>query len=800
MATIGNKPLLLAVISAASALAQVPQLDVRSALNKYCIGCHNQKLKTAGLTLDKADLSAIPAEGETWEKVILKLKLGMMPPPGAPRPDEESIRNIAGFLQTALDKDAAAHPDPGRPLVHRLNRVEYGNAIHDLLGFDVDVSSLLPPDDSAYGFDNVAEALGSSPALLQAYLAAARKIGAIAAGDSGMGAGGVTYSVRQDLSQDTHLDGLPLGTIGGAVFHHVFPADGYYDFRIRLYRTNLDTTRGLEQPHKVELAVDGQRVLLARIGGNEDLAALQKNTTDVSDAVENNRLRVRIFVKAGERDVAASFIEEVSARFATRRLQTFVRDFNTYDAEGSPHIKSVTIQGPFESKGAANPAGTIFICHPAGPADETPCARQVLSTLARRAWRRNLSQTDIDGLMAFYTRGRKDANFNAGIELALRRILASPSFIYRAETEPDSIPAGSPYRITDFELASRLSFFLWSTIPDDELLDLAAKDKLHQPDEVTRQVRRMLADSRSRALVDNFAGQWLELRNLNGIVPDPEKFPDFDDNLRRAFRREAELFFESIVDEDRPALDLMTADYTFVNDRLARHYGIPNVFGSDFRRVHLNDEYRRGLLGKGALLMVTSHANNTSPVLRGKWILENILGSPVPPPPPDVPALKETEAGAVPLTMREQMEQHRANPVCASCHKTLDPIGFALENFDATGAWRTTSEGGAPLNTAVALADGLQVDGVSGLRQDLTKYPEIFVQTLTQKLFTYALGRGVTYRDMPAIRHILREAAPRQYRFSALILGIVNSVPFQMRTRATDAGQSVAQLNEERKR
>lgn len=759
----------------------------RATLDKYCTGCHNRTLRTANLALDTADLAAIPEHGETWEKVIRKLKLGMMPPPGVPRPPEAQRTDLIEFLQTTLDRAAAAHPDPGRPPVHRLNRAEYGNAIRDLLGFDVDVTTLLPPDNSAYGFDNVADALGSSPALLQAYLAAARKIGAMAVADARSGPGGVTYSVRQDLSQDTHIEGLPLGTIGGAVFHHVFPADGTYDFRIRLFRTNLDTTRGLEQPHKVELTVDGRRVLLATIGGNADLEALQKNTTDVSDAIEASRLRVRIPVKAGERDVGVAFIEEVPARYATRRLATFVRDFNTYDAEGAPHIKSVTIQGPFDPKETAHPPGRIFVCTPARAADEAPCARRILSTLAHRAWRRNLSSADIDGLMSFYDRGRDGGTFDSGIELALRRILAAPSFVYRAEVEPDAVPPGTAYRIDDFELASRLSFFLWSSIPDDELLDLAGKGKLHQPEVLALQVRRMISDPRSAALVDNFAGQWLELRNLKGIVPDPEKFPDFDDNLRRAFRREAEMFFGSIINEDRPVLDLMTADYTFVNERLARHYGIPGVYGSYFRRVHLNDENRRGLLGKGAVLMVTSHANATSPVLRGKWILENILGEPVPPPPPDVPALKETEPGAVPRTMREQMEQHRADPVCAGCHKTTDPIGFALENFNEIGAWRTANEGGIPLNTAVSLADGSQVNGVGDLRRDLTSHPEVFVQTFTEKLLTYALGRGLGWQDMPVVRRILGDARPENYKFSALVAGIVNSVPFKMRVKVADS-------------
>jgi hypothetical protein len=524
------------------------------------------------------------------------------------------------------------------------------------------------------------------------------------------------------------------------------------------------------------------------------LEALQKNTTDVSDAIEAARLHVRIPVKAGQRDVGAAFIEEVPARFATRRLATFVRDFNTYDAEGAPHIKSITIQGPFETAATSDPVGKIFVCRPEAQAAETPCARRIVSSLARRAYRRNLSSDEIAGLMSFYEHGRADGTFASGIEFALRRVLAAPSFVYRAELEPDSVTAGVPYKVSDSELASRLAFFLWSSLPDDTLLDLAAQGRLAKGAGLESQVHRMLTDPKAHALLDNFAGQWLQLRNLQGIVPEPEKFPDFDDNLRRAFRREAEMFFESIVKEDRPVLDLMIADYTFVNERLASHYGIPGVFGSYFRRVHLDDEARRGLLGKGAILMVTSHSNSSSPVLRGKWVLENILGSAVPPPLPNVPALKETEPGAVPRTMREQMEQHRASPVCAGCHRSFDPIGFALENFDETGRWRTANEGGVLLNTAVMLADGNQVNGVNELRRDLTRAPEIFVQTLTEKLLTYALGRGLTWQDMPAVRKIVAGAQPSGYRFSALVLGIVKSVPFEMRMKGVDSEQSVAML------
>ena len=767
-----------------SAQQPSPAAHYRAILDQYCVTCHNQRAKTAGLMLDAASLDRIPERAEMWEKVILKLELGLMPPPGMPRPDDASRKDLATFLASAIDRAAANNPKPGHPLPHRLNRTEYGNAVHDLLGLDVDASTLLPPDDAAYGFDNVADALGTSPALLQAYLTAARRVSSVAVGDPEIGAGSSTYLVRQDLSQDHHVEGLPLGTIGGIAIRHTFPIDGYYDFQVRLFRTNLDTTRGLEERHQVEVTLDGKRVLFSSIGGSEDLEALQKNTTDTSNRIEATRLRVRLFVPSGERDITAAFVEEVPPIFATRRLEGFVRDFSTYDAEGAPHIKSVTIQGPFQSKGTETPVGKAFVCRPATAADELPCARRILAPLARRAYRRPPAQAEIDGLLSFYQRGRTGANFESGIELALRRMLAAPSFIYRAEQEPARVAPGAAYRITDYELASRLSFFLWSSIPDDELLNTAAKGQLSRPVMLAQQVRRMLADPRSDALVRNFAGQWLELRNLSGIIPDPELFPDFDDNLRQSFRREAELFFGSILKEDRNVSDLMTADYTFVDERLARQYGIPGVFGSNFRRVHLADEARRGLLGKGAVLMVTSHANATSPVLRGKWVLENILGSPVPAPPPDVPALKDNEPGARPRTMREQMEQHRVNAVCTSCHQSLDPIGFALENFNVEGSWRTANEGGVPLNTAVVLADGAKVDGVIGLRNALLKNPDRFVQTLTQKLMIYALGRGLTYEDMPVVRTILGDARAQDYRFSAIISGIVRSVPFQMRMKA----------------
>jgi hypothetical protein len=608
----------------------------------------------------------------------------------------------------------------------------------------------------------------------------------VAVGDARIGVDSHTYSARQDLSQDVHLDGLPLGTVGGLRARHTFPLDGEYEFQVRLYRTNLSAMRGLEDPQEVELTLDGQRILTASIGGEKDLIALQTNPTDASDQIEATRLRIRRSVKAGQREVAAAFIEKTSPVFETNRLQRFIRDFsNPFDAEGAPHVLSIGIQGPFNATGAeVPPSPRVFLCRPGPDSDQTSCARRILSTLASRAYRRPATNAEISDLLSSYEQGRSGGSFNTGIQFGLRRILSSPSFVFRPEAEPATVAPATPYRITDLELASRLSFFLWSSIPDEELLRVAQEGRLSRPSVLEAQTSRMLADTRSAAFVTNFAGQWLHLRNLRGIVPNSDLFPDFDDNLRQAFQREAELFFEAVLEEDRSVLDLMNADFTFVNERLAKHYDIPNVFGSDFRRVRATDPARHGLLGKGALLLATSHATTTSPVLRGKWVLENILGTPPPPPPANLDtALKSDPPGSAPRTMREQMERHRTNPVCSSCHQTMDPIGFALENFDVVGKWRTSDQAGLALNTGDVLADGSSVSGVVTLRQALLKRPDVFVQTLTEKLLVYALGRGLTHEDMPVVRKIVREAGQQGYRFSALLRGIVSSAPFQMRQR-----------------
>ena len=755
--------------------------EQQATISKYCIGCHNNRARTGGLSLEGKSLD-VSADPETWEKVVKKLQLGVMPPVGSPRPSDETYSAFLRDLTTRLDA-AGAKVIPGAPLLHRLNRAEYANAIRDLLGFHVDVSSLLPPDNAAYGFDNVAEVLGNSPALLQAYLNAARKISAVAVGDTGIPPGSDTYTAPQDLSQDQHLEDLPLGTVGGMRARHTFPADGEYELQVRLYRTNLSAIRGLEQPHTLEIAVDGERVHLAEMGGEKDLVALQANPSTTSDRLETERLRIRRFIRAGERDIAAAFLDEVSPRMSTIRLQRFERDFNPYDAEGAPHVQSITVVGPFRAQTSNNPPSpNVFSCRPQTEIEQLACARQILTRLASRAYRRPATDREVAELLDFYRSGRQGQSFEAGIELGLRRILASPSFVFRPEVEPSNLAAGAIYQLSDFDLASRLSFFLWSSIPDEELLRIAGEGRLNQPDVLTAQVGRMLADQRSQALIENFTGQWLLLRNLRGIVPDNATFPDFDDNLRQAFRKETELFFESVLRENRSALDLLNADYTFVNERLAKHYGISNVVGGDFRRVTLTDEARRGLLGKGAILLVTSHANTTSPVLRGKWVLDNLLGSPPLPPPSNVPALKETPPGSTPRTIREQMELHRQNPVCIGCHRTMDPIGFAMENFDTVGAWRTTDEGGTPLNTADVLADGTRIDGVVALRNAILARPDVFVQTLTQKLMIYALGRGLTYADMPVVRRIVRQSDG--YRLKNLILGIVRSEPFRMRMKA----------------
>jgi len=764
------------------------QPDYRAVLDEFCVTCHSEQLKTAGLSLEKLDLTRVPENAEIWEKVIRKVRVGMMPPPGAPHPNDATRRALVSWLATTLDRAAAAKPNPGRPLAHRLNRAEYANAIRDLLGLEVDSAALLPPDDSAYGFDNVADVLGASPVLLERYLDAAGKLSALAVSDPEAGPASQVFRVRQDASQDVHIEGLPIGTVGGLLARATLPLDGEYVLQTKLFRTNLGAMRGLEYPNQFEISVDGERVHLASFGGDADFKAALENITAAADAVEA-RFTARVRLTAGPHQIGVAFLKR-SAAENTLRLQPFLRSSNdTLDPSGHPHIETFTITGPFNAKGPGDtPSGRkIFVCRPSAAAEEEACANKILSTLVHRAYRGTDTPGDLQRLLAFYRTGRQSGTFDSGIQEALQRILAGPKFLIRAERDPASAVPGSVTRISDLDLASRLSFFLWSSIPDDELLRIASQGRLSNPIVLEQQTRRMLADSKAEALVTNFAGQWLYLRNLRDMIPNSVDFPDFDDNLRQSFARETELFFSSIMREDRNVLDLMTANYTFLNERLARHYGVPNIYGSRFRRVPVTDEARRGLLGQGSILMVTSHTDRTSPVVRGKWILDNLLGAPPPPMPANVPPLNENNrAGGRILTMRERMEEHRSNPYCAGCHQIMDPIGFALENFDAVGAWRAREGGthGTPIDASGRMLDGAKVNGPVELRQALLSQPEIFVGTMTEKLLIYALGRGLANYDMPTVRAIVRDASKQDYRFSSLILGIVKSTPFQMRTTA----------------
>ncbi|HEX4275255.1 MAG TPA: DUF1592 domain-containing protein [Bryobacteraceae bacterium] len=767
----------------ASAPAMSPASE-RALLDKYCVTCHSQKLKTGGLTLEKLDTEHVADGAETWEKVVRKIHGGTMPPLGMPRPDQASLDSLASTLEVSLDRAAVSRPEPGRAGIHRLNRAEYGNAIRDLLGVQVDVSSLLPADDESNGFDNLADVLKVSPSLLEQYLTASRTVSSLAIGDRGVGPVGQVYQLPPTLAQGGHIEGLPLGTRGGILIRHNFPLDGEYEFSVFLLRNIVGYMPGLEYPHQFEITVDGVRVFLSHVGGEEDNKMMDTNLGLAGNTIDA-RLRVRVPVKAGAREVGVTFIARNHAE-SVEPLQPFTRNLDLQDMNGIPLINRVQVTGPFAATGSGDTPSRrrIFVCHPASEGEELPCARKILSTLARRAYRRPVNDADLEILLSFYQKGRNKGSFDAGIETALRLILTDPKFLYRSESDPANAGPGTINRISDLELASRLSFFLWSSLPDDELLNVATQGKLHEPAVLQTQVRRMLADSKADALVTNFASEWLFLRNLQSVNPASEDFPNFDENLRRAFLEETEMFVGSVMKEDRNVLDLLTANYTFVNERLAKHYGIPNVYGSQFRRVTLKDDARRGLLGQGSILTVTSYPTRTSPVLRGKWILENITGTPTPAPPPNVPALKENDEGGQVTTVRERLEEHRKNPACATCHRVMDPLGFSLDNFDAVGQWRT-KEAGLPIDASGQLADGTKISGVVDLRKALLAHPERFVSTMTEKLMTYALGRGLEYYDMPVVRGITHDAARNDYRFSSIVMGIVKSTPFQMR-RARD--------------
>ena len=755
-------------------------------LDQYCVTCHNAPLAARGtvpisLEPDAADLTTVPANAELWEKVIRKLRTGSMPPAGRPRPDPATSDAFAAWLETQIDQVAAAQPNPGRtePL-HRLNRTEYQNVVRDLLGLDIDAAALVPADDQSYGFDNIAGVLKVSPTLLERYMSAAREISRLAVGASAMAPGGETFRIVSDLSQYGHRDGLPFGTRGGMSVSYNFPRDGEYDIKLQL----LDLFSGapIREPHQLEVSIDGVRVTIFNLGPpdpDRDQGAAYNTGPDA--------LEVRVPVEGGPRVVTAAFIKKTDALAESVRLP-----FDRPHGEGDyllyqPHLGTLTITGPFNATGVGDtPARRrIFVCRPSNENEAAACAAEILSTLARRAYRRPVTDSDLEGLLAFYDEGRQSdrgsGSFDAGIERALRALLVSPDFLFRVVTDPSGIDAGTPYRLSDLELASRISFFLWSSIPDDALLEAAARGELGSPDGVEQQVRRMLADPRSEALAKNFAGQWLRLRNISGALPSDVIFPNFGESLRKDFVRETELFFDAVLRENRAVTELLTADYTFLNERLARHYDIPGVYGSDFRRVTLADANRRGLLGQGSVLTVTSYPDRTSPVGRGKWVMENVLGTPPPPPPPNVPELEPTEETGKVLAMRERMEQHRANPVCASCHRIMDPLGLALENFDAVGRWRSSMPGGTAIDASGAMPDGTAFDGPSDLRQLLVKNPEQFATVITEKLLTYALGRGVEYYDVPAVRQITRAAAADDYRLAALVVGVVNSTPFQMR-------------------
>ena len=733
-----------------------PATEHRALVDSYCVGCHNPRLRTGGLDLSKLDLAKVGGGAATWEKVARKLRIGAMPPIGARRPDKPVIDAFAAWLEGELDQAAAVAANPGRTeALHRLNRTEYQNAIRDLLALDVDVAELLPVDDSSYGFDTIAGVLGVSPTLMERYLGAARKISHLALAASVRSPTAETFRVRSDLPQNDRFDGLPFGTRGGIRVRFNFPQDAEYLIKVE--------TRG--DASDVDLRIGGQRLALSA-------------GTVAGAAGTDPGLEARTVVKAGPRDVTVALVKKASTE-AESLLQPFL------STTVGPTIGSVTIVGPFAAMEGQPREETpsrrrILTCRPPAGSDGVACARQILSTLTRRAYRRPVTRDDVDALLAFYREGRGKGGFEAGIELALRRILVGPEFLFRAVASPPATSSAS-YRISDFDLASRLSFFLWSSIPDDELLDVAAKGLLKDPAVLERQVRRMLADARSQALVQNFAGQWLSLRLLTARSPDIYLFPDFDEGLRQAFRTETELFVESVLRENRSVLDLLSANYTFVNERLARHYGIPEVYGTRFRRVTLSDPRRGGLLGQGGILTVTSHANRTAPVLRGKWILENLLGVPPPAPPPNVPDLKDKNSQGKVLSMRERMVQHRANPVCATCHAVMDPLGLSLENFNAVGQWRAHGESGEPIDASATLMDGTKFEGAAGLRQALLNRPEQFVTTLTERLLIYALGRGVEYYDAPVVRSLVRESKKQDYRFSDVILGIVKSKPFQMR-------------------
>jgi hypothetical protein len=731
---------------------QVPAPQKPALLNQYCITCHNQRLKTAGLLLDTMDPQQVGKDAAAWEKVVRKVRTGMMPPAGARRPDRAALDAFAADLEGRLDRAATPAASLEAPSLHRLNRTEYANAIRDLLALDVDVETLLPSDSSSEGFDNIADALSVSPSLIESYVSAAMKISRRAVGDRTLAPTQITYAAPGGLVQNKHIEGLPLGTRGGMLVHHTFPLDAEYEFSV----SGGFGPGGAGGGFAIDVTLDGEQLK------------------------PGNVRSFRVPVKAGPHTIGASLVERTRAAGVDEQFSDFRID-STFTAAGG--IQTVVVTGPFK---ATSPGDTpsrhrIFSCAPASAADEPTCARKIVSTLARRAYRRPAQDEEVATLMKFYEKGRADTDFEVGIQQALARMLVAPAFLYRAETEPAAVRPGASYRLSSLDLASRLSFFLWSSIPDDELLAVANKGTLRDPKVLEQQVKRMLADPKSEALTNNFAGQWLFLRDLAHVQTSAT---NFDDNLRQSFRTETEMLFANIVHEDGSLLEMLNANYTFVDERLAKHYGIPNIHGSYFRRINLPvDSPRRGLLGQGSILTVTSVATRTSPVTRGRWILENLLGTPAPIPPPGVDTNLEKNPEEVKNTsLRHRLEAHRVNPVCASCHKIMDPIGFALENFDLVGTWRDV-DGRTPVDSSGQLVDGTVVKGPADLRAALLSRSEAFVTNATEKLFTYALGRPVQYFDMPTVRAVVHRAAQNDYRLSSLLLGVVSSDPFQMRMK-----------------
>jgi hypothetical protein len=752
--------------------------DGRGAIGRFvdhfCVECHNREDRTAGLALDALGAEEVGRDPRAWEKVIRRLTTRQMPPAGAIRPSGRSYDAIVSALVASLDREAADHPDPGRTdTFRRLNRTEYQNAIRDLLALDVDTSALLPSDESSLGFDNIT--VGDlSPTLMDRYITAAERIGRLAVGGPGRSPGGETIRIRADLTQEEHVEGLPVGTRGGALIPYTFPQDGEYEVQLRLARDRNEHVEGLREPHELEVLLDRER---------RASFTLPPPRTAGDHQTADAHLKARIRVTAGPHQLGVTFLKDPSSLLETKR-QPYQAHYNFHrHPRITPALFQVSITGPYAPGGHGDTPSRrrIFVCEPEGPGEEEACARRILATLMRRAYRRPVMEADFAKPMELYRAARAEGGFEAGIEMALAAVLVNPEFLFRIEADPPGVAPGAAYRIPDVQLASRLSFFLWSSIPDDELLGLAERGEMGDPAVIEAQVRRMLADPRSRSLVTNFAGQWLHLRNLESITPDLRLFPDFDDNLRQAFRRETELLFEGVLREDRSVLDLLRPGHTYLDERLAKHYGIPHIYGSRFRRVELDDDsLRGGLLRQGSILTVTSYATRTSPVIRGKWVLENILGTPPPPPPGNVPALKDNTVSSS-LSVRERLAQHRADVACAGCHKLMDPAGFALENYDAVGRWRAVEEG-RPIDATGGLPDGSTFEGVAGLERALLKRPEVFVGTLTEKLLTFALGRGVEAYDAPAVRKIVRDARAKDYRFSSLIVAIATSTPFQMRT------------------